>query len=59
MEKYTKGRSCSFKVYVNAQGIEDMVTIKLERLLFLIRNSDKTGFAKCANITTALATLAS
>ena len=59
-EIYERGGVVLSRVYVNAQGIEDMVTIKArKRLLFLIRNSDKTGFAKCANITTALATLAS
>lgn len=41
------------------QFIEDMKTIKARaRLLFLIREVDKTGFLKCTNITTALATLA-
>lgn len=42
------------------QFVTDMKTIKARaRLLFLIREADKTGFLKCTNITTALATLAS
>lgn len=42
------------------QFVSDMKTIKARaRLLFLIREVDKTGFLKCTNITTALATLAS
>lgn len=42
------------------QYVSDMKTIKARaRLLFLIREVDKTGFLKCTNITTALATLAS
>ena len=42
------------------QFVEDMKTIKARaRLLFLIREVDKTGFLKATNITTALATLAS
>ena len=42
-----------------AQFVADMKTIKARaRLLFLIRNVDKTGFLKATNITTALATLA-
>jgi HK97 family phage major capsid protein len=41
------------------QYVEDMKTIKARaRLLFLIRNVDKTGFLKVTDITTALATLA-
>lgn len=41
------------------QFVADMKTIKARaRLLFLIRNVDKTGFLKATNITTALATLA-
>ena len=41
------------------QFVEDFKTIKARtRLLFLIRNVDKTGFLKCTNITTALTTLA-
>ena len=41
------------------QFVEDMKTIKARaRLLFLIREVDKTGFLKATNITTALATLA-
>jgi hypothetical protein len=42
-----------------SQYVEDMKTIKARaRLLFLIRQVDKTGFLKATNITTALATLA-
>lgn len=41
------------------QFVADMKTIKARaRLLFLIRNVDKTGFLKATDITTALATLA-
>jgi hypothetical protein len=45
---------------VNAQFTSDLKTLKARvRMLFLIRNVDKTGFLKCTNITTALSTLAS
>jgi len=44
---------------VNAQFTSDLKTLKARvRILFLIRNVDKTGFLKCTNINTALATLA-
>jgi hypothetical protein len=44
---------------VNAQFTSDLKTLKARvRMLFLIRNVDKTGFLKCTNINTALATLA-
>lgn len=56
---YEKGGLQLSRVYVNAQAVEDMITIKArKRMLFLIRNVDKTGFRKVTNITTALATLA-
>lgn len=56
---YEKGGLQLSRVYVNSQPIEDMVTIKArKRMLFLVRNVDKTGFRKVTNITTALATLA-
>lgn len=46
------------KVYVNAQAIEDMATLKgRKRLLFLIKNGDASGFRKVADITGALTTL--
>ena len=45
--------------YSGTQFVGDLKTLKARvRLLFLIRNVDKTGFLKCTNITTALATLA-
>jgi hypothetical protein len=44
---------------VNAQFTSDLKTLKARvRILFLIRNVDKTGFLKCTNINTALETLA-
>lgn len=46
--------------YVDAQFVEDMETIKVrQRLLFLIRNVDATGFRKVLDIDAALTTLAS
>lgn len=46
--------------YSGTQFVGDLKTIKARaRLLFLIREVDKTGFLKCTNITTALTTLAS
>lgn len=46
--------------FVGTQFAQDIMTLKARvRLLFLIRNVDKTGFLKCTNINTALATLAS
>lgn len=46
--------------YGDGQFVRDQKTIKArKRMLMLIRNVDKTGFLKCTNITTALATLAS
>lgn len=45
---------------VNTQFVKDMLTLKArKRLLFLIRNSDKSGFRKVSDISTALTTLAS
>jgi hypothetical protein len=44
--------------YGDGQFVRDQKTIKARvRMLMLIRNVDKTGFLKCTNITTALATL--
>ena len=44
--------------YGDGQFVRDQKTIKArKRMLMLIRNVDKTGFLKCTNITTALATL--
>lgn len=55
---YEKGGFSIEKVYVNAQAIEDMVTLKArKRMLMLIRNVDKTGFLKCTDIAAALTTL--
>jgi HK97 family phage major capsid protein len=46
------------KVYVNAQAIEDMATLKArKRMLFLIKNGDTTGFRKVTSISAALTTL--
>jgi HK97 family phage major capsid protein len=45
--------------FVNAQFVEDMETLKVrERLAFLIRNVDKTGFLRVTSISAALTTLA-
>jgi len=56
---YEKGGIVLSEGYTGSQFVEDTKTIKArKRLLFLIRNVDKTGFLKCTNITTALATLA-
>ena len=44
---------------VDAQFTSDLMTIKArKRLLFLIRNVDRTGFLECTDIATALSTLA-
>jgi len=57
---YEKGGVVLSEGYSGTQFVEDIKTIKARvRLLFLIRNVDKTGFLKCTNITTALSTLAS
>jgi len=57
---YEKGGVVLSEGYSGTQFVEDIKTIKARvRLLFLIRNVDKTGFLKCTNITTALTTLAS
>lgn len=56
---YEKGGVVLSEGYSGTQFVGDMKTIKARvRMLFLIRNVDKTGFLKCTNITTALATLA-
>lgn len=56
---YEKGGVVLSEGYSGTQYVQDIKTIKARvRLLFLIRNVDKTGFLKCTNITTALATLA-
>lgn len=56
---YEKGGVVLSEGYSGTQFVQDIKTIKARvRLLFLIRNVDKTGFLKCTNITTALATLA-
>jgi len=45
---------------VNAQFTSDFVTLKArQRLLFLIRNSDQSGFRKVTDVDAALVTLAS
>jgi hypothetical protein len=57
---YEKGGVVLSEGFGDGQYVGDMKTIKARvRLLFLVRNVDKTGFLKCTNITTALATLAS
>ena len=56
---YEKGGVVLSEGYSGTQFVGDLKTIKARvRMLFLIRNVDKTGFLKCTNITTALATLA-
>jgi len=46
--------------YVNDQYLKDQTTLKIRRrLAFLIKDSDKTGFAHVTDIATALITLAS
>lgn len=56
---YEKGGVVLSEGFGDGQFVGDMKTIKARvRMLFLIRNVDKTGFLKCTNITTALATLA-
>jgi len=56
---YEKGGLTLSRVYVNAQAVEDMVTIKArKRMLFLVRNVDKTGFRKVTSVSAALGTLA-
>lgn len=55
---YEKGGVTLERVYVNAQAIEDMVTLKArKRLLFLIKNGDATGFRKVTSVSAALGTL--
>lgn len=57
---YERGGVVMSKNFSGTQFVEDMVTLKIrKRMLFLIRNVDKTGFRKVTNITTALTTLAS
>ena len=57
---YEKGGVVLSEGYNDGQFVGDMKTIKARvRMLFLIRNVDKTGFLKCTDITTALGTLAS
>jgi hypothetical protein len=57
---YEKGGVVLSEGLSGTQFVGDMKTIKARvRLLFLIRNVDKTGFLKCTNITNALTTLAS
>lgn len=56
---YTKAGFTLSRGFVNAQFVEDMETLKVrERLAFLIRNVDKTGFLKVTDIDAALVTLA-
>ncbi len=56
---YEKGGVTLERVYVNAQAIEDMVTLKArKRLLFLIKNGDASGFRKVTDVAAALVTLA-
>lgn len=56
---YEKGGVVLSEGYSGTQFDGDMKTLKARvRLLFLVRNVDKTGFLKCTNITTALTTLA-
>lgn len=56
---YEKGAVTLSRDYVGTGFVEDMVTIKgRKRMLFLIRNVDRTGFRKVTDITAALTTLA-
>lgn len=56
---YEKGGIVLSEGFGDGQFVADMKTIKARvRMLFLIRNVDKTGFLKCTDITTALGTLA-
>lgn len=60
MTIYELGGMTLGKWMVNDQFNKDMLTIKArKRLLFLIKNSDKSGFRKVTDITAALVTLAS
>lgn len=57
---YELGGVTLSKGVVNTQFVKDQITLKArKRLLFLIRNSDKSGFRKVVGIDAALATLAS
>jgi HK97 family phage major capsid protein len=57
---YEKGGVVLSEGMINAQFTSDTKTIKArKRLAMLIRNVDRTGWLKCTNITTALATLES
>jgi hypothetical protein len=57
---YEKGGVVLSEGYGDGQYVADMKTIKARvRMLFLVRNVDKTGFLKCTNITSALGVLAS
>ncbi len=56
---YEKAGIALSRGMINAQFTEDMETLKARtRLLFLIRNVDKTGFLKVTDIDAALVTLA-
>lgn len=56
---YEKGGVVLSKGQPNAQFVEDMFTIKArKRMLFLIREVDKTGFRKVTDVAAALAVLA-
>lgn len=56
---YEKGGVQIKRVLQGLQGVEELVTILgRTRLLFLIRNVDKTGFRKVTDITAALTLLA-
>lgn len=44
--------------YVNADFLQDVITLKLRKFLaLLVRNADATGFRKCTDIATDMATL--
>ena len=56
---YERGGVTISRNYTGSQFVEDMITLKIrKRMLFLIRNVDKTGFRKVTDVTAALATLA-
>lgn len=57
---YEMGGVSLSRGYVSAQFKADQITLKArQRMLFLIKNSDKSGFRKVTDITAALATLQS
>lgn len=57
---YEMGGVTLSKGLINTQFVKDQITLKArKRLLFLIKNSDRSGFRKVTDITAALATIQS